>query len=150
MYESIYAKLSEINTCYQEIHRLGEEIYELLKEKKVQATQSLNTLQLQKIEQLKGLQTALGNTIHTYCKEKQVQPAKIKSLLPLFTEKEADHLKTMQQQVVEIEAETRKILLQNQYYVTVLLKTTESMIDCISELNLERNHNSQIFMNELL
>ena len=41
------------------------------------------------------------------------------------------------------------ILLKNQYYLNVLLKTTESIVDSVSEYNLERNNNSQIFMNEL-
>lgn len=42
------------------------------------------------------------------------------------------------------------ILLKNQYYLNVLLKNTESIVDSVSEYNLERNNNSQIFMNELL
>ena len=42
------------------------------------------------------------------------------------------------------------LLLKNQYYLNVLLKTTESIVDSVSEYNLERNNNSQIFMNELL
>ena len=52
--------------------------------------------------------------------------------------------------VAELEENVKMILLKNQYYLNVLLKTTESIVDSVSEYNLERNNNSQIFMNELL
>ncbi len=59
-------------------------------------------------------------------------------------------MKELQKNVTELEENVKMILLKNQYYLNVLLKTTESIVDSVSEYNLERNNNSQIFMNELL
>lgn len=59
-------------------------------------------------------------------------------------------MEELQKSLNELEENVKMILLKNQYYLNVLLKTTESIVDSVSEYNLEKNNNSQIFMNELL
>ena len=67
-----------------------------------------------------------------------------------FSQEEIEKMEELQKNVTELEENVKMILLKNQYYLNVLLKTTESIVDSVSEYNLERNNNSQIFMNELL
>ena len=61
-----------------------------------------------------------------------------------------EKMEKIQKNLIELEENVKMLLLKNQYYLNVLLKTTESIVDSVSEYNLERNNNSQIFMNELL
>ena len=74
----------------------------------------------------------------------------MRSLFSYFSQEEIEKMEELQKNLSELEGNAKMILLKNQYYLNVLLKTTESIVDSVSEYNLEKNNNSQIFMNELL
>lgn len=75
---------------------------------------------------------------------------RVSALFSYFSHEEIEKIEKLQKNLTELEENVKMILLKNQYYLNVLLKTTESIVDSVSEYNLERNNNSQIFMNELL
>lgn len=83
-----------------------------------------------------------------FCKEKGIEPFRVSALFSHFLTKKLKNGR-ITKNVAELE-ENVKWFFENQYYLNVLLKTTESIVDSVSEYNLERNNNSQIFMNELL
>ncbi|MDP1456702.1 hypothetical protein Q8G37_09545 [Bacillus wiedmannii] len=150
MYIQLYEKLVIIQKAYENIQTLGEQIYENLKHKNVNAVQKLQVKQLQYIDGLKKLSTSFEEMVVQFCKEKGVESFRVSALFSHFSNEEIEKMKELQKNVAELEENVKMILLKNQYYVNVLLKTTESIVDSVSEYNLERNNNSQIFMNELL
>ena len=74
---------------------------------------------------------------------------RVSALFSYFSQEEIEKMEKLQK-LNWIRRKCKMLLLKNQYYLNVLLKTTESIVDSVSEYNLERNNNSQIFMNELL
>lgn len=150
MYIQLYEKLVIIQKAYENIQTLGEQIYENLKNKNVNAVQKLQVEQLQYIEGVKGLSRSFEEMVVQLCKEKKVEPLRMRSLFSYFSQEENEKMEELQKNLNELEENVKKILLKNQYYLNVLLKTTESIVDSVSEYNLEKNNNSQIFMNELL
>ncbi|KAB2440401.1 hypothetical protein [Bacillus luti] len=150
MYIQLYEKLVIIQKAYENIQALGENIYENLKHKNVNAVQKLQIEQLQYIDGLKGLSSSFEEMVVQFCKEQEVEPFRVSALFSYFSHEEIEKIEKLQKTLVELEENVKMILLKNQYYLNVLLKTTESIVDSVSEYNLERNNNSQIFMNELL
>lgn len=150
MYIQLYEKLVIIQKAYENIQTLGEQIYENLKHKNVNAVQKLQVEQLQYIDGLKKLSSAFEEMVVQFCKEKGVESFRVSALFSHFSHEEIEKMEELQKNVAELEENVKMILLKNQYYLNVLLKTTESIVDSVSEYNLERNNNSQIFMNELL
>ncbi|MED3023782.1 MULTISPECIES: hypothetical protein [Bacillus cereus group] len=150
MYIQLYEKLVIIQKAYENIQTLGEQIYENLKHKNVNAVQKLQVEQLQYIDGLKKLSTSFEEMVVQFCKEKGVEAFRVSALFSHFSNEEIEKMEELQKNVAELEENVKMILLKNQYYLNVLLKTTESIVDSVSEYNLERNNNSQIFMNELL
>ncbi|PEL83507.1 hypothetical protein CN558_16030 [Bacillus wiedmannii] len=150
MYIQLYEKLVIIQKAYENIQTLGEQIYENLKHKNVNAVQKLQVEQLQYIDGLKKLSSSFEEMVVQFCKEKGVESFRVSALFPHFSNEEIEKMEELQKNVAELEENVKMILLKNQYYLNVLLKTTESIVDSVSEYNLERNNNSQIFMNELL
>ncbi|WP_377866209.1 hypothetical protein [Bacillus sp. R86525] len=150
MYIQLYEKLVIIQKAYENIQTLGEQIYENLKHKNVNAVQKLQVEQLQYIEGIKGLSCSFEEMVVQFCKEKKVEPLRMRSLFLYFSQEEIEKMEELQKNLNELEENVKMILLKNQYYLNVLLKTTESIVDSVSEYNLEKNNNSQIFMNELL
>ncbi|MCM3736634.1 hypothetical protein M3215_12565 [Bacillus cytotoxicus] len=150
MYQNLYEQLTRIKDTYEQIGAIGEQIYEHLQQKKLADVQSLHTRQLQHIEQVKQLTHRFQETIEMYCKEKGIETTKVHFLFSYFSNEEIKKIEELQKNMIELEENIKMVLLKNQYYLNVLLKTTESIVDSVSEFNLERNHNSQIFMNELL
>ncbi|HDR4592346.1 TPA: hypothetical protein QCR33_004337 [Bacillus cereus] len=150
MYIQLYEKLVIIQKAYENIQTLGEQIYENLKHKNVNAVQKLQVEQLQYIDGLKGLSSSFEEMVIQFCKEKGIKPFRVSALFSHFSNEEIEKMEELQKNVAELEENVKMILLKNQYYLNVLLKTTESIVDSVSEYNLERNNNSQIFMNELL
>ncbi|CAM4043445.1 hypothetical protein [Bacillus wiedmannii] len=150
MYIQLYEKLVIIQKAYENIQTLGEQIYENLKHKNVNAVQKLQVEQLQYIDGLKKLSTSFEEMVVQFCKEKGVESFRVSALFSHFSNEEIEKMEELQKNVAELEENVKMILLKNQYYLNVLLKTTESIVDSVSEYNLERNNNSQIFMNELL
>ncbi|UOB80564.1 hypothetical protein MQW34_08320 [Bacillus sp. ZJS3] len=150
MYIQLYEKLVIIQKAYENIQTLGEQIYENLKHKNVNAVQKLQVEQLQYIDGLKGLSSSFEELVIQFCKEKGIEPFRVSALFSYFSNGEIEKMEELQKNVAELEENVKMILLKNQYYLNVLLKTTESIVDSVSEYNLERNNNSQIFMNELL
>ncbi|ANE84981.1 MULTISPECIES: hypothetical protein [Bacillus] len=150
MYIQLYEKLVIIQKAYENIQALGEQIYENLKNKNVNAVQKLQVEQLQYIDGLKGLSSSLEEMVVQFCKEQGVEAFRVSTLFSYFSQEEIEKMEELQKNVTELEENVKMLLLKNQYYLNVLLKTTESIVDSVSEYNLERNNNSQIFMNELL
>ncbi len=150
MYIQLYEKLVIIQKAYENIQALGEQIYENLKHKNVNAVQKLQVEQLQYIDGLKKLSSSFEEMVVQFCKEKGVEAFRVSALFSHFSNGEIEKMEELQKNVAELEENVKMILLKNQYYLNVLLKTTESIVDSVSEYNLERNNNSQIFMNELL
>ncbi|MBE5105302.1 hypothetical protein IGI01_08355 [Bacillus thuringiensis] len=150
MYIQLYEKLVIVQKAYENIQTLGEQIYENLKHKNVNAVQKLQVEQLQYIDGLKGLSSSFEEMVVQFCKEHGVEPFRVSTLFSYFSHEEIEKMEKIQKKLVELEENVKMILLKNQYYLNVLLKTTESIVDSVSEYNLERNNNSQIFMNELL
>ncbi|PEJ51201.1 hypothetical protein COL68_07455 [Bacillus wiedmannii] len=150
MYIQLYEKLVIIQKAYENIQTLGEQIYENLKHKNVNAVQKLQVEQLQYIDGLKKLSSSFEEMVVQFCKEKGVESFRVSALFSHFSSEEIEKMEKLQKNVAELEENVKMILLKNQYYLNVLLKTTESIVDSVSEYNLERNNNSQIFMNELL
>ncbi|MCC2379196.1 hypothetical protein LKM00_17265 [Bacillus wiedmannii] len=150
MYIQLYEKLVIIQKAYENIQTLGEQIYENLKHKNVNAVQKLQVEQLQYIDGLKKLSSSFEEMVVQFCKEKGVEAFRVSALFSHFSNGEIEKMEELQKNVAELEENVKMILLKNQYYLNVLLKTTESIVDSVSEYNLERNNNSQIFMNELL
>lgn len=150
MYIQLYEKLVIIQKAYENIQALGEQIYENLKNKNVNAVQKLQVEQLQYIDGLKGLSSSFEEMVVQFCKEQGVESFRVSVLFSYFSQEEIEKMKELQKNVTGLEENVKMILLKNQYYLNVLLKTTESIVDSVSEYNLERNNNSQIFMNELL
>ncbi|PHA01673.1 hypothetical protein [Bacillus wiedmannii] len=150
MYIQLYEKLVIIQKAYENIQTLGEQIYENLKHKNVNAVQKLQVEQLQYIDGLKKLSSSFEEMVVQFCKEKGVESFRVSTLFSHFSSGEIEKMEELQKNVAELEENVKMILLKNQYYLNVLLKTTESIVDSVSEYNLERNNNSQIFMNELL
>ncbi|HDR8205101.1 TPA: hypothetical protein QC093_001310 [Bacillus cereus] len=139
-----------IQKAYENIQTLGEQIYENLKNKNVNAVQKLQVEQLQYIEGLKQLSRSFEEMVVQFCKEKGVESFRVSALFSYFSQEEIEKIEKSQKNLAELEENVKMLLLKNQYYLNVLLKTTESIVDSVSEYNLERNNNSQIFMNELL
>ncbi|HDR6316151.1 TPA: hypothetical protein QCU53_002916 [Bacillus thuringiensis] len=150
MYIQLYEKLVIIQKAYENIQALGEQIYENLKHKNVNAVQKLQVEQLQYIDGLKKLSSSFEEMVVQFCKEKGLESFRVSALFSHFSNEEIEKIEELQKNVAELEENVKMILLKNQYYLNVLLKTTESIVDSVSEYNLERNNNSQIFMNELL
>ncbi|BCC52201.1 MULTISPECIES: hypothetical protein [Bacillus cereus group] len=150
MYIQLYEKLVIIQKAYENIQTLGEQIYENLKNKNVNAVQKLQVEQLQYIEGLKQLSRSFEEMVVQFCKEKGVESFRVSALFSYFSQEEIEKIEKTQKNLAELEENVKMLLLKNQYYLNVLLKTTESIVDSVSEYNLERNNNSQIFMNELL
>ncbi|MFK4412170.1 uncharacterized membrane protein (DUF106 family) [Bacillus sp. RC251] len=150
MYIQLYEKLVIIQKAYENIQTLGEQIYENLKHKNVNAVQKLQVEQLQYIDGLKKLSSSFEEMVVQFCKEQGVEAFRVSALFSYFSHEEIEKMEKIQKNLTELEENVKMILLKNQYYLNVLLKTTESIVDSVSEYNLERNNNSQIFMNELL
>ncbi|HHB2482487.1 TPA: hypothetical protein ACORDH_003367 [Bacillus cereus] len=150
MYIQLYEKLVIIQKAYENIQTLGEQIYENLKNKNVNAVQKLQVEQLQYIEGLKQLSRSFEEMVVQFCKEKGVESFRVSALFSYFSQEEIEKIEKSQKNLAELEENVKMLLLKNQYYLNVLLKTTESIVDSVSEYNLERNNNLQIFMNELL
>ena len=104
---------------------------------------------MQYIDGLKGLSSSFEEMVVQFCKEQGVESFRVSALFSYFSQQEIEKWMNYKN-VTELEENVKMILLKNQYYLNVLLKTTESIVDSVSEYNLERNNNSQIFMNELL
>ncbi|BCB36707.1 hypothetical protein BCJMU51_1581 [Bacillus cereus] len=150
MYIQLYEKLVIIQKAYENIQALGEQIYENLKNKNINAVQKLQVEQLQYVDGLKQLSSSFEEMVVQFCKEQGVEVCRVSALFSYFSHEEIEKMKKLQKNLTELEENVKMLLLKNQYYLNVLLKTTESIVDSVSEYNLERNNNSQIFMNELL
>ena len=150
MYIQLYEKLVIIQKAYENIQALGENIYENLKHKNVNAVQKLQIEQLQYIDGLKGLSSSFEEMVVQFCKEQGVESFRVSALFLYFSREEIEKIEKIQKNLIVLEENVKMILLKIQFYLNVLLKTTESIVDSVSEYNLERNNNSQIFMNELL
>lgn len=150
MYKMLNETLVSIHSCYASVYESGKQIYKLLKERKLRELQPLHVEQLKTLEHLKELKLSLEKMLRTFCQEHHIQEIKIRSVVALFTEEERNNILALLGEIQESEENTKKTLLQNQYYLEIMMKTTESMVDFISEMNMEKMHNSQLFMNELL
>ncbi|EMA6341865.1 hypothetical protein U3450_000727 [Bacillus cytotoxicus] len=150
MYIQLYEKLVVIQKAYENISVLGEQIYENLKQKNINEVQRLQVEQLRYIDGVKQLTTTFKDSVVQCCQENGVEPFRMHSLFSYFSEEEIKKTEELQKKLLELEGNVKTILLKNQYYLNILLKTTESIVDSVSEYNQEKNHNSQIFMNELL
>ncbi|PGK37985.1 hypothetical protein CN907_15750 [Bacillus anthracis] len=150
MYIQLYEKLVIIQKAYENIIVLGEQIYENLKQKNVNEVQKLQVEQLHYVDGVKQLTTSFQEMIMQFCKENGVEPFRMRSLFSYFSEEEIEKIEELQNILATLEENVKMLLLKNQYYLNVLLKTTESIVDSVSEYNMEKNHNSQIFINELL
>ena len=84
MYIQLYEKLVIIQKAYENIQALGEQIYENLKHKNVNAVQKLQVEQLQYIDGLKGLSSAFEEMVVQFCKEKGVEPSRVSALFSYF------------------------------------------------------------------
>lgn len=150
MYIQLYEKLVLIQKAYGNISMLGEQMYENLKRKNVSEVQKLQVEQLQYIDGVKQLTTAFQEMIVQFCKENGIESFRLQSLFSYFSEEEIEKIKELQKTLATLEENVKMVLLKNKYYLNVLLKITEGIVDSVSEYNLEKNHNSQIFINELL
>ncbi|OQR55834.1 hypothetical protein [Bacillus sp. CDB3] len=150
MYIQLYEKLVIIQKAYENIQTLGEQIYENLKHKNINAVQKLQVEQLQYIEGVKGLSRSFEEMVVQFCKEKKVEPLRMRSLFSYFSSEEIGKVEEIQKSLNELDKNVKMVLLKNQYHLNVLLKNIEIIVDSVSEYNLEKNNNSQIFMNELL
>lgn len=93
MYIQLYEKLVIIQKAYENIQTLGEQIYENLKNKNVNAVQKLQVEQLQYIEGVKGLSRSFEEMVVQLCKEKQVEPLRMRSLFSYFSQEENEKWK---------------------------------------------------------
>lgn len=150
MYIQLYEKLVLIQKAYENISMLGEQMYENLKRKNVSEVQKLQVEQLQYIDGVKQLTTSFQEMIEQFCKENGIESFRMQSLFSYFSEEEIEKIKELQKTLATLEENVKMVLLKNKYYLNVLLKITEGIVDSVSEYNLEKNHNSQIFINELL
>lgn len=150
MYTSLYEQLLKITEGYETISELGEKIYKELNEKNVRDVQPLQLEQLQQIENVKNFVAEFQNMLRSFCKEKGIENVRLSSLFFCFSENEIKKIEEIQKKITVLEENVKTALLKNQYYLNVLLRTTENIVDSVSEYNIEKNHNSQIFMNELL
>ncbi|KFM99089.1 hypothetical protein D0U04_03290 [Bacillus clarus] len=150
MYIQLYEKLVVIKKAYENIHMLGEKIYENLQQKDVNAVQKLQVEQLQYIDGVKQLTIFFEEMVVQFCKENGIEPFRVRSLFSYFSEEEIKKIEELQKTLVELEEKVKMILLKNKYYLNVISKITESVVDSVSEYNLEKNNNSHIFINELL
>ena len=71
MYIQLYEKLVIIQKAYENIQTLGEQIYENLKHKNVNAVQKLQVEQLQYIEGVKGLSRSFEEMVVQLCEGKE-------------------------------------------------------------------------------
>lgn len=150
MYTSLYGQLLQITEVYEKINTIGEKIYTELKQKNVREVQPLQVEQLQQIENVKKFVAAFQDMLRGFCKEKGIEDVRLSALFFCFSEGEIEKIEEIQKKITLLEEDVKTMLLKNQYYLNVLLKTSESIVDSISEYNMERNQNSQIFMDELL
>ncbi|CAM4369056.1 hypothetical protein BAMA_14545 [Bacillus manliponensis] len=150
MYNTIYEQLHNIKKIYENINILGDNIYKELQQRDLQAVQPLQLEQLQSIERVKALGQSFQETLEQNCREKGITDVRISSLFSYFSNEEIEKLKELQKSVTTLEENVKMVLSKNQYYLNVLLRTTESIVDSVSEYNMERSHNSQVFINELL
>lgn len=150
MYISLYENMIQIKDSYEKVGTLGEKIYEYLQQKNVNEVHKLQMEQLQYIESVKQFTVSFEERIVQFCKENGIEVFRMRSLFSYFSEEEMEKIQELQKKIISLEENVKMMLLKNQYYLNVLLKTTESIVDSVSEYNLEKNNNSQIFINELL
>lgn len=72
MYIQLYEKLVIIQKAYENIQALGEQIYENLKHKNVNAVQKLQVEQLQYIDGLKSYQVHLKKWLFSFVKKREL------------------------------------------------------------------------------
>ena len=90
MYIQLYEKLVIIQKAYENIQTLGEQIYENLKNKNVNAVQKLQVEQLQYIEGLKQLSRSFEEMVVQFCKEKGVESFRVSALFSYFSQEEIE------------------------------------------------------------
>ena len=90
MYIQLYEKLVIIQKAYENIQALGEQIYENLKNKNVNAVQKLQVEQLQYIDGLKGLSSSFEEMVVQFCKEQGVESFRVSALFSYFSQQEIE------------------------------------------------------------
>lgn len=73
MYIQLYEKLVIIQKAYENIQALGEQIYENLKNKDINAVQKLQVEQLQYIDGLKGLSSSFEEWLFSFVKKRMLK-----------------------------------------------------------------------------
>ena len=68
-----------------------------------------------------------------FCEEKKVEQLRMRSLFSYFSPEEIKKMEELQKSLNELEGNVKMILLKNQYYLNVLLKTTESIVEAITK-----------------
>ncbi len=76
--------------AYENIQALGEQIYENLKNKNVNAVQKLQVEQLQYIDGLKGLSSSFEEMVVQFCKEQGVESFRVSALFSYFSQEEIE------------------------------------------------------------
>lgn len=85
MYIQLYEKLVIIQKAYENIQSLGEQIYENLKHKNVNAVQKLQVEQLQYIDGLKKLSSSFEEMVVQFCKEQGVESFRVSVIFVFFS-----------------------------------------------------------------
>lgn len=119
MYIQLYEKLVIIQKAYENIQALGEQIYENLKNKDINAVQKLQVEQLQYIDGLKGLSSSFEEMVVQFCKEKDVEASRVSALFSYFSQEEIEKWKNYKN-VTELEENVKMILFEK----SILLKRT--------------------------
>ncbi|WP_212982182.1 hypothetical protein, partial [Bacillus paramobilis] len=119
MYIQLYEKLVIIQKAYENIQTLGEQIYEHLKHKNVNAVQKLQVEQLQYIDGLKKLSNSFEEMVVQFCKEQGVESFRVSALFSYFSHEEIEKIEKLQKNLTELEENVKMILLKNQYYLNV-------------------------------
>ena len=74
---------------------------------------------------------------------------RVSALFSYFSQEEIEKMEKLQK-LNWIRRKCKNASFEKSILLKRTIKTTESIVDSVSEYNLERNNNSQIFMNELL
>ena len=110
MYIQLYEKLVIIQKAYENIQALGEQIYENLKNKNVNAVQKLQVEQLQYIEGLKQLSRSFEEMVVQFCKEQGVESFRVSALFTHFSQEEIEKMEKIQKNLIGLEENVKMIL----------------------------------------
>lgn len=148
LFDKLISNLKTIDEKYNDANNIANEIFNTLKIKKLKNLPELTNRQVENVIQLKKDKEILRKVVIDIAISHNIEGERIQHILPLFPQLEKEKIIDLQREIIKKEEESNRALFRNQEFLSVLMSTTEALVDAAIYLNEQNSKDNHMFFDK--